>query len=106
MRLPEYATGLLEWAYPGRSEVPCLRRPGAEQMLCGLFLNPGRVPGFVPRLLQPADPEPVCPRCVVVLATLAGRCPVCGAELVGDEQGRAPAHGGCEGAGMALRSGL
>lgn len=102
MRLPEYAVQVVEWAYPGRFTVPCLRRLGAGQMLCGLFLNPGQDEGFVP-VEQPADPEPVCARCVVMLATLIGRCPVCGVELVGDEQGRAPAHGGCEGAGMAGR---
>jgi predicted amidophosphoribosyltransferase len=71
-------------------------------MLCGLFLSPGKVEGYVP-IVQPTDPEPVCPHCVVVLASLAGRCPVCGADLVGDEQGRAPGHGGCVGVNMALR---
>jgi predicted amidophosphoribosyltransferase len=71
-------------------------------MLCGLFLNPGQYVGFVPTL-QPADPEPVCPHCVVTLASLVGRCPVCGVQLVGDEQGRAPSHRDCVGVNMPLR---
>lgn len=101
MRLPAYCAGL-EWAYPGNADVPCLRRVGADRMLCGLFLNPGQDVGFVPTL-QPADPEPVCPSCVVTLASLVGRCRVCGLQVVGDERGRAPSHGDCVGVNMALR---
>ena len=105
MRIPDCAEGAVEWAYPGDAEVPCLRRLGADLMLCGLPLDSSQRNGWVPQLLQPADPARVCPHCVVALASLIGRCPVCGVQLVGDEQGRAPAHRGCVGVNMALRGG-
>lgn len=103
MRLPACAEDTIVWAYPGlEQQVPCLMRVDADRMLCGRFLNPGGVHGSVPAL-QPYDPDPVCPRCVVELALLVGACPVCGVELVADEQGRAPQHGDCVGVNLALR---
>jgi hypothetical protein len=84
VRLPDAATGVLEWAFPGaEQDAPCLRRVGAARMLCGLKLVKTRHAGFVPAM-QPVDPDPFCARCVIEMWSLFGNCPVCGAlvELV------------------------
>lgn len=104
MRLPDCTAGVLEWAYPGVSEVPCLRRAGAGRMLCLRPLNPMPHVGFVP-VAQPVDPEPVCASCVRVLGRLLGWCPVCGAQLVAGPRGLTPPHDECVGVNLRLARG-
>jgi hypothetical protein len=102
VRLPAAASGQLEFAYPGDSQVPCIRRVGAGRMLCRRPLVVGKAPGFVPTI-QPVDPERVCVRCVLALVRLLARCPVCDAEVVADGRGRAPEHGDCIGVNLLAR---
>jgi hypothetical protein len=78
VRLPDAAAGVVEWAYAGGREVPCLRRVGAAVMLCGRVLTKTRAVGFVPAA-QPVDPDPVCPDCAVVMWLRFGVCLACGA---------------------------
>lgn len=103
MRLPDACTGVIEWAYAGNQQIPCLRRVDADRMLCGRLLHSTGRPGFAAVLLQPADPLTACGPCVRRLRKLLGYCPVCGVELVGDDRGRAPEHDGCVGVNMPLR---
>lgn len=118
--LPEGFT----YAYPTGRDVPCVRREGADRMLCGArFERPAQAHGFAAEVTQPAGPGRVCAACLGVLVGLPGLhpraaeygcCPVCHGDipLAG---GRIGEHGAwvvgrhgprvtsapCDGAGMA-----
>lgn len=66
-----------EFAFPGAERHQyCIRRMGANRMLCARLLHPARLRGWIPAA-QPADPPHVHADCLAVLESMFGVCPVC-----------------------------
>lgn len=102
-----------EWACPGKSQAWCIRKTGAERMLCGRswFTQDGQ-PGFCP-VIQPIDPQPKCEGCREVMfrdvparaevTAELGVCPACGERKPVSGVGRMLPHGGCVGVNLPAR---
>ena len=84
----------LEWAAPGlHPDEWCIRRTGADVMLCRRALDGHkRESGFVPVIQPAAIPDGAHQRCLDLLAGLHGLCPACGGDIALDNKWIA-AHG-------------
>jgi hypothetical protein len=76
-----------EWAAPGlHPDAWCIRRTGAEVLLCGRLLHGSQQAqrGLVP-VLQPYEiPDGAHQRCMNLAAAQHGVCPVCGGDVATD----------------------